>query len=223
MRVSGGFVVSEKFQGMSMSPGAYLISGTPDGDISNINVDLMSVEVTENLKVQLKFPIRDGITHSNIYMFRPSKTRGPLFFHETMRETLAAANENECVCGRLRISSGMGTISMSKTVYKYIFPESTLDITPVSPVGIATQDSNSVVEKFDRCVDALRKVESDPLIFAEDVTILGSILRVPDHILKQYSRDMVETIRMSGGDIQRVFDVHSRTTRLSTLLSMMDL
>jgi hypothetical protein len=191
---------------------------------SGVHVDVMNITMTESHKIQLKFPVRDGIVHGNVYMFKQSTSRGALFIHESMKLTLAVALDNECVCGRLRVSSGFGSISMSKTVYKYLFhaknPESSYTYTKVDTAPL--QEGINTIEKFERCVNALRKVEYDPISFAEDVSYLSMILRIPGHISRKYSRDMVENVRKCGGDIQRVIDVHSRATRISTLLSMFD-
>lgn len=226
MNITDGFLVSEKIAKQSRGLETLLVSGSPVGDFSDVHVDPLVIDMAETHKILLKFGVPDNLVHGTVYMFKYSDSRGPLIFHESMKAALSAAHDTECVCARLRVSSGVGSISMSRTVYKYIFPDNGYADTqqPVSPPvhDMHAETVNTNIEKFERCITLLRKVEFEPLAFAEDVAYLASILRVPDHIAREHSREMVETIRKSGGDIQRVIDVHSRATRISTLLSMMD-
>lgn len=229
MNITDGFFVSEKITHETRGSIPLLVSCQVPGDFSNVHVDALDIDLSENHKFLLKFPVRPGLVHGTVYMFRHTDSRGPVFFHESVKGALSAAHDSECVCSRLRVSSGMGSISMSMTIYKYLFPIGTSESPSLQYGNVyvheplpVTGDSNGVIEKFERCVAALRKVECDPVAFAEDVSYLASILRVPDHISRQYSRDMVESMKMSGGDIHRIMDIYSRTTRISTLLSMLD-
>jgi hypothetical protein len=49
---------------------------------------------------------------------------------------------------------------------------------------------------------------------------LAYMLNIREDAWKTYCREIVERHHENGGDMQRVIDVHTRATRISTLIQM---
>jgi len=201
----------EKYQGQ----GGGVLVWWKDG---MVQVDLLDTSVKETHKVCVKFTVSRDVVHGQLYMFKKTNTRGPLFIHESVKHALAAADDTECVCARLRVSSGNGTVSMSKTVYRYIFhmDVETIQETPVMKEIQNTQDTS--VNTFEKCVKALKKIEGNTQHLIEDIVILAYMMNITGDVWKKYCSEIVETHHKNGGDLQHVIDVYARTERITTLI-----
>jgi len=188
-----------------------------DGEI---RVEPLYITAEDSHKVCLKFSVSRDIVHGQVYMFKKTNTRGPIFIHESAKHALAAPGDTECVCARLRVSSGNGSVSISKTVYRYIFHT---DVEPIQERPVLKEIQNqhdTSVDTFKKCVQALKKIEGNAQHLVEDIVYLAYMLNIREDAWKTYCCEIVERHHKNGGDMQRVIDVHTRATRISTLIQM---
>lgn len=188
-----------------------------DGEI---HADTLVISTEDSHKVCLKFAVSRVIVHGKVYIFKKTNTRGPVFIHESAKHALAAPGDTECVCARLRVSSGNGSVSISKTVYRYIFHT---DVEPIQERPVLKEIQNqhdTSVETFKKCVQALEKIEGNTQHLVEDIVYLAYMMNIPGGVWEKYCCEIIERHQNNGGDLQCVIDVHTRATRISTLIQM---
>jgi len=205
-----------------MNPNVTLFVSCIDG---TVHVDPVALSMEEMYKICIRFGLPRDIVHGTVYMFRKTDARGPLFIHESAEHVLAVSGDTECVRGRLRISSMNGSISVSKTVWNYIFRQHACITPPRTPLAEVNSNAmqmgtNASIKTFHRCVETLMRMEQNHEKLAEDIVYIAYMMRIPENVYQQYYSDILAKIQQHGGNIQRVIDAHSRASRLSTLIHM---
>jgi hypothetical protein len=111
-------------------------------------------------------------------------------------------------------------VSISKTVYRYIFHT---DVEPIQERPVLKEIQNqhdTSADTFKKCVQALEKIESNTEHLVEDIVYLAYMMNIPEGAWKTYCFEIIERHHENGGVMQRVIDVHTRATRISTLIRM---